>query len=127
MVDFNKINRKILAIGRKIKRHFYLHDDVDVLIEELYAVHRQLAELYVLNEVLENDLVEMDKAMADFAFDMLCNMQVPMVLALRSEKSKRYDRVKQWYDRGYWDINMVEMAVQAGWITDEEFNEIVGE
>ena len=40
MVDFNKINRNILAIGRKIKRHFYLHDDVNVLVEELYAVHR---------------------------------------------------------------------------------------
>ena len=127
MIDFNKINRKALAIARKVKRHFYLHDDVDVLIEELYAVHRQLAELYVINDVLENELEEMDKAMADFAFDALCNMQVPMVLALRAGKSKRYDRVKQWYDKGYWDINMVEMAVQAGWITDEEFNEIVGE
>lgn len=126
MVDMTKIKRRMVSMMRKAKRHFYIHDDVDVLIEEMYGLHLQIAELYVLNDHQDKELERLDREMAELAFDMLCGMQqAPMLLSMRAVKSPRYDRVKQWYDKGFWDKDMVEMAVQAGWITYDEFMEIV--
>ena len=43
------------------------------------------------------------------------------------EHSKKYAKVKTYYDRGVWTIDMVRNAVVKGWITEEEFTEITGE
>lgn len=43
------------------------------------------------------------------------------------EHSKKYEKVKTYYDRGVWTIDMVRNAVVKGWITEEEFAEITGE
>lgn len=39
----------------------------------------------------------------------------------------RYDKVKYYYDNGYWSIQRVRDAVAKGWITAEQFEEITGE
>lgn len=41
--------------------------------------------------------------------------------------SKKYNTVKKYYDKGLWSERMVRDAVEKGWITAEEFAEIVGE
>ena len=41
--------------------------------------------------------------------------------------SPKYAKVKKYYDKGIWDIEMVHNAVVKGWITAEEFEEITGE
>lgn len=38
--------------------------------------------------------------------------------------SKKYEKVKEYYDKGYWDIRKVHDAVTHGWITEKEFKEI---
>ena len=43
------------------------------------------------------------------------------------EHSKKYEKVKTYYDRGVWTIDMVRNAVVKGWITEEEFTEITRE
>lgn len=43
------------------------------------------------------------------------------------EHSKKYEKVKNYYDRGVWTIDMVRNAVVKGWITEAEFTEITGE
>lgn len=48
------------------------------------------------------------------------------------EHSKKYDKVKGFYDTLYdgkrlWDIGRVRNAVKKGWITADEFKEITGE
>ena len=43
------------------------------------------------------------------------------------EKSKRYEQVKAWYDKGFWTKEMVHNAVLKNWITESEYKEIVGE
>ena len=43
------------------------------------------------------------------------------------EHSKKFEKVKTYYDRGVWTIDMVRNAVVKGWITEEEFTEITGE
>ncbi len=44
-----------------------------------------------------------------------------------NEHSKRFDRVKKYYDAGLWHTDQLEMAVEKGWITKEEYKEITGE
>ena len=44
-----------------------------------------------------------------------------------SEHSPNYERVKKWYDLGKWSETIVRKAVEKGWITQEECNEILGE
>lgn len=41
--------------------------------------------------------------------------------------SKKFNIVKNAYDRGNWTKNMVANAVIKGWITAEEYEIIVGE
>ncbi len=40
--------------------------------------------------------------------------------------SKNYNKVKDYYDKGYWSIEKVYNAVVKGWITPEEYKEITG-
>lgn len=42
-----------------------------------------------------------------------------------AKKSKYYDIVKKWYDRGKWSADVVKEAVAKGWITQEECDEIL--
>lgn len=41
--------------------------------------------------------------------------------------SPKYNKVKDYYDRGLWNKKMVANAVVKGWITPEEYESIVGE
>lgn len=40
--------------------------------------------------------------------------------------SARYELVKKYYDRGLWSAERVQKAVDKGWITQEECDEILG-
>lgn len=41
--------------------------------------------------------------------------------------SKKFKQVQEWYNKGFWTKEMVHNAVVKGWITEEEYIEIVGE
>lgn len=41
--------------------------------------------------------------------------------------SPQFERVKKWYDLGKWSAAVVRLAVDKGWITQEECDEILGE
>jgi uncharacterized XkdX family phage protein len=43
------------------------------------------------------------------------------------EHSTNFNKVKDYYDRGLWYKNRVANAVLKGWITADEYEEIVGE
>ena len=40
--------------------------------------------------------------------------------------SKKFDKVKEFYDNGIWNISRVHNAV-GKWITEEEYKEITGQ
>ena len=40
--------------------------------------------------------------------------------------SKYFDRVKKWYENDEWKEKHVRKAVERGWITQEECDEILG-
>ncbi|MBQ7548063.1 MAG: XkdX family protein [Clostridia bacterium] len=39
----------------------------------------------------------------------------------------KFEKVKYYYDHGFWSIDRVRNAVVKGWITAEQFKEITGE
>lgn len=41
--------------------------------------------------------------------------------------SPKFQKVKNYYDKGLWNIHRVHDAVGKGWITEEEFTLITGE
>ena len=41
--------------------------------------------------------------------------------------SKKFKKVKNYYDSGLWTIGMVRQAVVKNWITAEEFETITGQ
>ena len=41
--------------------------------------------------------------------------------------SKKFAKVKRYYDEGLWTKSMVRNAVVKGWITADEYELIVGE
>ena len=43
------------------------------------------------------------------------------------EHSAKFNKVKGYYDNGFWNVTMVRNAVIKEWITAEEFEEITGE
>lgn len=40
--------------------------------------------------------------------------------------SKKYCKVKEYFEKGLWGVDRVSNAVIKGWITTEEFTEITG-
>ena len=40
--------------------------------------------------------------------------------------SKKFEKVKNYYDAGLWNVKMVRNAVGKKWITAEEFEKITG-
>lgn len=41
--------------------------------------------------------------------------------------SRKFKKVKEFFDDGFWTVEMVRNSVIKGWITEEEFFEITGE
>ena len=44
-----------------------------------------------------------------------------------NKPSEKFELVKYYYDSGFWKKKAVKKAVERGWITAEEYAEIVGE
>lgn len=40
--------------------------------------------------------------------------------------SRNYEKVKGYYDGGYWNEMRLKNAVAKGWITENEYTEITG-
>lgn len=44
-----------------------------------------------------------------------------------TEHSKKYEKIKGYYEAGFWKKSQVKNAVIKGWITADEYREITGE
>ena len=49
------------------------------------------------------------------------------MINMAEKRSLKFKLVKRWYDKGFWTAEMVADAVVAGWITEDERKEILGE
>lgn len=48
-------------------------------------------------------------------------------MAEENVHSKNYEKVKGYYDGGFWNEARVKNAVAKGWITEAEYEEVTGE
>ena len=39
---------------------------------------------------------------------------------------RKFEKVKQFFDDGFWTVEMVRNSVMKSWITEDEFYEITG-
>lgn len=39
----------------------------------------------------------------------------------------KFEKVKMYFDSGYWTLEMIRNAVIKNWITEEQFKEITGQ
>ena len=55
-------------------------------------------------------------------------LQEPIDLANlnTSNHSPKYSLIKSWFNKGYWNEDMLLNAVEKHYITEEEMNEILG-
>lgn len=49
-----------------------------------------------------------------------------MAESKKTEHSRNYEKVKGYYDGGYWNETRLKNAVTKGWITENEYTEITG-
>lgn len=47
-------------------------------------------------------------------------------MAMEAEHSKNYEKVRGYYDGGFWNEARVKNAVTKRWITEDEYTEITG-
>lgn len=47
-------------------------------------------------------------------------------MAKKNEHSTKFELVKDYYDKGLWNETRVKKAVEKGWITQAESEEILG-
>lgn len=48
-------------------------------------------------------------------------------MANENAHSRNYEKVKGYYDGGYWNEARVKNAVAKGWITEDEYETITGD
>lgn len=83
----------------------------------------ELCSQYIMSNIANMEYISM---MSDIPLKEEVSM-----FASRDMHSPKFDKVKRFYDKGFWDIAMVGNAVanpaSNPWITAEEFTEITGQ
>lgn len=83
----------------------------------------ELGSQYIMSNIANMEYISM---MSDIPLKKDISM-----LPARDAHSPKFDNIKRFYDKGFWDIDMVSNAVtnptSNPWITEEEFTEITGQ
>ena len=92
---------------------------------------------YSMLELLDSQLVnkisilteqnnQQEEIIASLTYDLMM-MQEPIIIAtLINNHSPKYNLIKSWFNKGYWNEDMLLNAVEKHYITEEEMNEIIG-
>ena len=101
-----------------VRRHFMLHNEVDKMKTDLKLLEREVESLRLEDAEFAGVVYELMIA-GDFG--------VEIAMFAIGQHSRRFSMIQRWYNKGFWTADMVADAVDAGWITEEERVEIVGE
>ena len=67
-----------------------------------------------------------EEIIASLTYELMM-LQEPMVSStLINNHSPKYNLIKSWFNKGYWNEEMLLNAVKKHYITEEEMNEIIG-
>ena len=92
---------------------------------------------YSMLELLDNQLVnkisilseqndQQEEIIASLTYELMM-LQEPMASStLNNNQSPKYNLIKSWFNKGYWNEDILLNAVDKHYITEEEMNEIIG-
>ena len=129
--DYNRVNE--IQIGSTIAANYGMEPGMELqAIADAYMVKKQEEEEAA--EVERMGVEELQKEVAILSYDvMVCQAAMNGGVAAvavelnEGEHSPKFNKIRMWYNRGFWTKEMVGMAVHLGHLTDNERVEIVGE
>ena len=130
--DYNRVNE--IQIGATIAANYGMEPGMELqAIADAYMVKKE--EEAAAAEVERMGVEELQEEVATLSYDvMVCqaamNGGVAAAAAVElaeGEHSPKFDKIRMWFNRGFWTKEMVGMAVHLGHLTDAERVEIVGE
>ena len=69
---------------------------------------------------------QQEEIIASLTYELMM-LQEPMASStLNNNQSPKYNLIKSWFNKGYWNEEMLLNAVEKHYITEEEMNEIIG-
>lgn len=128
---YNKVNE--IQIGSTIAANYQMEPGLSLQeIADAYMVKKQEEE--EATEVERMGVEELQEEVAILSYDvMVCQAAMNGGVAAvavelnEGEHSPKFNKIRMWYNRGFWTKEMVGMAVHLGHLTDNERVEIVGE
>lgn len=129
--DYNRVNE--IQIGSTIAANYGMEPGMELqAIADAYMVKKQEEEEAA--EVERMGVEELQEEVAILSYDvMVCQAAMNGGVAAvavelnEGEHSPKFNKIRMWYNRGFWTKEMVGMAVHLGHLTDNERVEIVGE
>ena len=129
--DYNRVNE--IQIGATIAANYGMEPGMELqAIADAYMVKKQ--EEAEAAEVERMGVEELQEEVATLSYDvMVCQaamnggVAAAAVELAEGEHSPKFNKIRMWYNRGFWTKEMVGMAVHLGHLTDAERVEIVGE
>ena len=128
---YDRVNE--IQIGATIAANYGMEPGMELqAIADAYMVKKQ--EEAEAAEVERMGVEELQEEVATLSYDvMVCQaalnggVAAAAVELTEGEYSPKFNKIRMWYNRGFWTKEMVGMAVHLGHLTDNERVEIVGE
>ena len=115
----NNKDKYLLEFKYLVNGNFLIFSDVPT-IEILQQ--EQGNKISILSE--QND--QQEEIIASLTYELMM-LQEPIALAtLNNNHSPKFNLIKSWFNKGYWNEDMLLNAVEKHYITEEEMNEIIG-
>jgi hypothetical protein len=129
--DYNRVNE--IQIGATIAANYGMEPGMELqVIADAYMVKKEEEAAAAEVERMTNE--ELQEEVAILSYDvMVCqaamNGGVAAVAVELAEggHSPRFNRIRMWFNRGFWTKEMVGMAVHLGQLSEAERIEIIGE
>ena len=72
----------------------------------------------------QND--QQEEIIASLTYELMMLQEPTASSTLINNHSPKYNLIKSWFNKGYWNEEMLLNAVEKHYITEEEMNEIIG-
>ena len=129
--NYGRVNE--IQIGATIASNYNMEPGMDLqAIADAYMVKKEEEAREAEIERMTNE--ELQEEVAVLSYDvMICQAAMNGGVAMASVEleegvhSPKFNKIKMWYNRGFWTKEMVGMAVHLGQLSENERVEIVGE
>ena len=76
--------------------------------------------------ILTQQMEQQEEIIASLTYELMMLQEPVSIATLINNHSPKYNLIKSWFNKGYWNEDMLLNAVEKHYITEEEMNEIIG-